>query len=190
MARPGVKPKPTKLNALHGNPGRRKANAREPVPSGDLNEPPTWFSPEQRAGWDYAIKHAPPGLLRPLDRSALVAWVVAEDLHRQACIMQQHVGLLTRVGRPPPRDADGNPLEPDERPLQQSPFLPIVNKQANIMLKAAAELGFTPSSRSRVIGGPEASSPLNLPMSAEQQEERPASLDDFLANPPPIPTLH
>ena len=32
----------------------------------------------------------------------------------------------------------------------QSPYLPIVNKQAQIMLKSAAELGFTPVSRSRV----------------------------------------
>jgi hypothetical protein len=35
------------------------------------------------------------------------------------------------------------------KPLQ-SPYLAILNKQAQIMLKAAAELGFSPSSRSRV----------------------------------------
>jgi phage terminase small subunit len=32
----------------------------------------------------------------------------------------------------------------------QSPYLPIVNKQAAIMLKAAEQLGFTPVARSRI----------------------------------------
>ena len=32
----------------------------------------------------------------------------------------------------------------------QSPYLPVVNKQALIMLRAAEQLGFTPGSRSRV----------------------------------------
>jgi phage terminase small subunit len=32
----------------------------------------------------------------------------------------------------------------------QSPYLSIINKQAQIMVKAAAEMGFTPSSRSRI----------------------------------------
>jgi len=32
----------------------------------------------------------------------------------------------------------------------QSPYLAIANKQAQIMTKAATEMGFTPASRSRV----------------------------------------
>ena len=32
----------------------------------------------------------------------------------------------------------------------QSPYLPVVNRQAHIMLKAAEQLGFTPAARSRV----------------------------------------
>jgi hypothetical protein len=32
----------------------------------------------------------------------------------------------------------------------QSPYLAILNKQAQIMLKAGAELGFSPASRTRV----------------------------------------
>jgi phage terminase small subunit len=38
----------------------------------------------------------------------------------------------------------------------QSPYLAILNKQAQIMLKAGAELGFSPSSRSRVQVMPDA----------------------------------
>jgi P27 family predicted phage terminase small subunit len=32
----------------------------------------------------------------------------------------------------------------------QNPFLPIMNKQAMIMLRAAEQIGFTPASRTRI----------------------------------------
>lgn len=132
----GRKPKPTHVKLVNGNPGRRPLNENEPQPQGDLTDPPEWFTDEQRAGWDYAISHAPRGLLRRLDRSTLVVWVVAEDLHRQASISVAKFGLITRSPK------QGEPM--------QNPYLPIINRQAQIMMKAAAELGFTPSSRSRI----------------------------------------
>ena len=81
---PGPKPKPTHLKVVEGNPGRRKLNDKEPKPRGNLYDPPDWLTDAQRAGWEYAIESAPFGLLKRLDRSVLTAWVVAEDLHRQA----------------------------------------------------------------------------------------------------------
>lgn len=87
-------------------------------------------------GWCYAIEHAPAGLLKKLDRTVLMIWVVAEDLHRQAAEKLAKFGLLTQAPN------SGMPM--------QSPFLPILNKQAQIMLKAAEQLGFTPASRSRI----------------------------------------
>ena len=33
----------------------------------------------------------------------------------------------------------------------QNPYLPIVNRQALVMLKAASELGFTPAARPRIV---------------------------------------
>src|SRR5690606_19844822 len=132
----GRKPKPTHLKLVAGNPGKRRLNENEPHPEGDLREAPTWMTESQREGWDYAIEHAPRGLLKLLDRSTLTVWVVAEDLHRQASIAVSKFGLITKSPK------QGEPM--------QNPYLPIVNRQAQIMLKAAAELGFTPSSRSRV----------------------------------------
>jgi P27 family predicted phage terminase small subunit len=132
----GAKPKPTHLKLLEGNPGRRPLNRKEPVPKGYLSDPPEWMSDSQRAGWNYAIEHAPNGLLKKLDSSVLVVWVVAEDLHRQATIAVEKFGLITKSPKA------GEPM--------QNPYLPIINRQAQIMMKAAAELGFTPSSRSRV----------------------------------------
>lgn len=132
----GRKPKPTYLRVLDGNAGHRPVNRDEPQPPGDLLDAPAWMTDSQKTGWRYAIEKAPGGLLRKLDQSILCIWVVAEDLHRQASEKVARHGALVRVG------ANGA--------WMQNPYLPILNKQAAIMMKAAAEMGFTPSSRTRV----------------------------------------
>lgn len=131
----GRKPKPTGLKLVSGNPGKRPLNKKEPRPRGNLYDPPDWLTESQRKGWEYAIECAPYGLLKRVDRSTLVAWVVAEDLHRQAVEKLNSGAMLIKT--------------PNGMPVQ-SPYLSIVNKQAQIMLKAASEMGFTPASRSRV----------------------------------------
>lgn len=130
------RPKPTLLRLIEGNRGERPLNADEPVPSGDLRDPLDWLTDSQKDGWRYAIEHAPRGLLKHLDRSVLAIWVIAEDMHRTAAMRIAKTALLIKAPH------TGTPM--------QSPYLAIVNKQANIMLKAAAELGFTPSSRSQI----------------------------------------
>ena len=132
---PGPPKKPTALKLVSGNPGKRALNKKEPKPRGNLYDPPAWLTEDQRKGWEYAIEVAPFGLLKRLDRSTLVAWVVAEDLHRQAVEKLNGGAMLIKT--------------PNGMPVQ-SPYLSIANKQAMIMLKAASEMGFTPASRSRV----------------------------------------
>lgn len=143
----GRKPKPTHIKLVEGNAGKRALNKREPVPDGDLCDAPGWLTDDQKDGWAYAIANAPSGLLKRLDRSTLAVWVVAEDLHRQASIAVGKFGLITKS------PTKGEPM--------QNPYLPIINRQAQLMLKSAAELGFTPSSRSRVgvSGGDETEDP-------------------------------
>ena len=132
----GRKPVPTQLKVVRGNPGKRALNKNEPQPAGDLSDPPDWMSESQKAGWVYAIENAPRGLLRKLDRSVITACVVAEDFHRKATEQVDKFGLLTKAPN------TGLPI--------QSPYLPVVNKQAAIMLKAGEQLGFSPASRSRI----------------------------------------
>lgn len=142
----GRKPKPTHLKLIEGNAGKRALNKKEPFPQGNLHEAPEWFTEDQKTGWAYAIANSPCGLLKLLDRSALTVWVVAEDMHRQATVAVGKFGLITKS------PSKGEPM--------QNPYLPIINRQAQIMMKAAAELGFTPSSRSRVeISGGETEDP-------------------------------
>jgi phage terminase small subunit len=90
----------------------------------------------QKEGWRYAITHAPPGLLKRSDRSVLTTWVVAEDLHRAACEAQATAPLLIE--------------SPVKGVKIQSGYLAIINRQAVILMKAASELGFSPTARPRI----------------------------------------
>ena len=130
----GRKPKPTHLKILEGKDSFIPST--EPVPVGDLESAPEWMSADQQTAWQYAIENSPSGLLKLLDKSVLTAWVIAEDLHRQAVQEVNRRGLIVKS------PVKGEPM--------QNPWLAIANRQAQLMMKAAAELGFTPSSRSRV----------------------------------------
>lgn len=132
----GRKPKPTWLKVVAGNPGKRPINDAEPIPAEELVDAPGWMNAEQQEVWRQAIRQAPPGLLRSLDESVLAIWVVAAVMHRDAAQRVARVGTMVRA------PGSGYPM--------QNPYLAVVNKQAQIMLKAAAEMGFTPSARSRV----------------------------------------
>lgn len=131
----GRKPKPTQLKIIAGNPGGRPMNEDEPIPEGDLYDAPEWMSAGQKESWAYAIEHAPEGLLKKLDRAAFTSFIIAEDRHRRAEIMVEQEGMTLVSVR-------GNAMP--------HPMLSEARLQAQIMLKAAGEIGFTPSSRSRV----------------------------------------
>lgn len=103
-----------------------------PEGTGLLWSPPEWFNDEQRAQWDYALQHAPPGLLTGTDREVLVIWCVAAIEHALAVVQVRRLGQVVK-------SAEGSPY--------QNPFLGIANRQALIMLRAGAEMGFSPASR-------------------------------------------
>jgi P27 family predicted phage terminase small subunit len=132
----GRKPKPSWLKIVSGNPGRRPMNDAEPEPTGDISSAPEWLTDSQREVWRTAVENAPPGLLRSIDESVFLVWVIAKDLHRDATEKVAKYGAVIK--------------SPDKGTPMQSPFVSVLNRQAQIMLKAAAEMGFTPSSRSRV----------------------------------------
>jgi phage terminase small subunit len=167
----GRKLKPSVLHQLHGRPGKRRLNPDEPKPPGTLDDPPDWMGPSQRAGWAYAVAAMPRGVLTQADRGVLGVWVVAEDLHRRATEAQNQAGaLLVRAPH------TGTP--------QQSPYLPIINRQALLMLRAAAELGFSPVSRPRINAGTVALAPVGIAPEDAGASEPELSLEDFLANHP------
>jgi len=101
---------------------------------------PDWLSPSQKEGWRKAIEVAPKGLLKKIDSSILTIWVVAESVHREASALLAEEGLTVK-------SVNGY--------LIQSPYLPIINRQAVLMLKASTALGFDPASREKLDIQPE-----------------------------------
>ncbi len=132
----GRKPKPTRLKILEGNPGRRPVNGQEPRPPGGLPSCPAHLSPSAKAEWKrLAGSLNRIGMLTEIDRAAMAAycqaygrWVEAErKLAETPALLKTPAGYV-----------------------QPSPWIAIANKQLELMAKFMAELGLTPSSRSRL----------------------------------------
>lgn len=156
----GRKPKPTHLHVIEGtrNATRHRKRAQEPQPIGSLARPPAWLTRRQREVWVQGLRSAPRGLLKAIDASVYLVWVVACDAHRQAVEQIAAAGpdgLVARTAtRPGPPDEDGRPTI-IEGTIKPSPLVAVMNSQAMIMIRAAAEMGFTPSSRARVSADPD-----------------------------------
>jgi len=139
----GRRPKPTALPKLHGtynatNHGRDRAH--EPVPMGDLEEPPPDLTESQEAGWRYAIANMPKGVVKLIDRGILKVWVEAEDRHNTARMMQAMLDQDTKLKL----------LVKGPNGLEPSPYNVILDKCAQTMFRAAQELGFSPAARPRL----------------------------------------
>ena len=135
-SRSGRRPKPTDLKLVEGRFYR--LNKAEPIPSGELQDPPIIFDAGQCDVWNYAIDNAPRGLLKRLDAGLLQTWVVAHCLHDEAIKALQSSPRIIK--------------SPNGMPIQ-SPWLQILNKQAAIMLRVAGDLGFSPASRACISLG-------------------------------------
>lgn len=98
--------------------------------------PPDWLSNNQKSLWEAALKLSAPDQLRPVDASVLFVWVVAKDLMQQAATQLSRESLVIK-----------SPRTNREVP---NPLVGIIAKQSAIVLRAAAELGFSPCSRSRL----------------------------------------
>jgi phage terminase small subunit len=155
----------------------------EPKPDGDLSDAPDWLNEAQQTCWRCASSNRPRGMLKRIDLGVLVAWSIAEDLHRQAAEAQAKVGLLVRIKT---RATIG---QDDPGVPAASPYINILNQQAKIMLKAASELGFTQVSRPRVYGGPSVPGP-NFGVNSAATTEDHMSLDEYLTSAPKVPIVH
>lgn len=136
MARPGTKPKPTKLKILEGNPGKRPINIHEPKPKPITPACPRWLSPAAKKEWKRIVPELENlGLLTCVDGAALegycqsyARWVEAEQfLGKHGTIFKTPSGYI-----------------------QQLPQVSIAQKYLNIVKAFCAEFGLTPSSRSGI----------------------------------------
>lgn len=132
----GRKPKPTARKLWEGNPGKRAINGREPDVPPDLPSCPAHLSPTAKAEWKRLARAMNRiGLLSVIDRAALAGYCQAYG---------RWVEAEKQLAATPPL------LKTPSGYVQPSPWLAIANKNAELMQKWMAELGMTPSSRSRV----------------------------------------
>lgn len=133
----GRKPVPLDVKLASGNPGKRPLNRNEPIALGTIPDPPDWMSEQQKAIWREGLEAAPKGQLKRVDASVFTTWVVATATHRAAAELVAKEGVLVPA-------TDGSKF------MVQHPALAIQNKQAELAMRAAAQLGFDPCSRSRL----------------------------------------
>lgn len=144
----GRKPQPTHLKLVKGNPGRRPINPREPSPVSELPAVPPELNDDAKVEWGRLSEELYRlGLLTKVDRGALAAvcqawgrWMQAERaLAEMAKKDPVTFGLLIKT-------KNGNAI--------QNPLVGIANKAMSDYVRACAEFGMTPSSRTRVHGEP------------------------------------
>lgn len=131
----GRKPSPTHLKVLRGNPGKRKLNRREPKPQGSLGSAPAWLNKAAKAEWRRVLKEAPTGLLTSLDRQVLA----------QYCQNVARIAALERIV-----EEEGYTFLSEKGYVCQRPEMGMLKNLQTIQRGLCAELGFSPSSRSRV----------------------------------------
>lgn len=132
----GRKPKPTALKLVDGNPGKRRITGREPKPPTAQPTCPAHLSATAKTEWKrLAGVLNGVGLLTRIDRTVLAAYCQAYG---------RWVEAERKLAETPPL------LKTPAGYVQVSPWITISNRQVELMTRLMAELGLTPSARSRL----------------------------------------
>ncbi len=149
----GRKPIPTLLKLVSGTQRKHRLNPDEPIPAGDLLAPPEQFTDAQKAEWAYALDNAPLGLLRRLDRVLFAQWCIASvDLNIAEAALQLEGAVVKKGGdQRITVNPDGSQTKTVRSvTMVKNPWVVIRRDAFDRLMKATAELGFSPTSRSRI----------------------------------------
>jgi P27 family predicted phage terminase small subunit len=132
---PGPKKEPTALKIIKGNPGKQKLPDKEPIPKSRAPKCPDWLIPEGKGEWTRIIPELDSlGLATNLDLGVLAGycqsyarWKEAEDELRETYIVMGDKGYMNI-----------------------HPLVTVSHKYQDKMLKYAAELGLSPSARTKI----------------------------------------
>ena len=141
------------IKELAGVPGHRPLPENEPEPVGSLQDPPEHLTAEEKETWVFAIEHSPPGLLRLLDSHLFLSWVrAATELE----LAEQKIAELGRVVKQggavrTTTTPEGKVTKTVRSDMEvESTWVGIRDKAFVRMVRATSELGFSPTSRSRI----------------------------------------
>lgn len=164
----GRKPKPTALKLVTGNPGKRAINENEPKPAvlAQAPPPPRHLTATAKAEWRRLSKELHLlGLLSELDVAVFASycdsfatWVEArralEAVRREEAQIDRQIAKRIAAGQEVTEtnhSAFGGLLTyTSNGNVIQNPLIGIMNKAKVDMNRFAAELGLTPSARSRI----------------------------------------
>lgn len=137
----GPKPKPTQFKVLHGNPGKRPLNEREPQPESVVPDCPEHLDAEAQREWArISVELHAMGVIAKVDRAALAAYCTAWGRWVKA------EGALAK---------SGEILKSKKtEEYYQNPYLAVANRAMKQMKEFLVEFGMTPSSRTRLQVGP------------------------------------
>lgn len=156
MSLAGRKPKPNELKKLEGNPGRRPINEAAPVFAEIGERPPVDFEAvmDKRAleEWDRMIPNLRGlGIITTVDASLLVNYCITASVAMQAALDIQKHGLTYE-----------NETREGGIALRKNPAVDIFNQAAATCKTLMAEMGLTPSARSKlVVSKPEDDDPMD-----------------------------
>jgi len=133
----GRKPKPTHLKVLEGNRGHRKLEPhREPAPRNPRPRCPHYLRGEARKRFQLLARELyRTGILTIVDTDILAVYCEAYGRWREASAELKTQTYIIQT-------TNGNWI--------QNPLVGLVNKAEQQMLKAAEQLGMSPSARSRI----------------------------------------
>ena len=151
----GRKPKPEALRKLEGNLSKRANTGQEPRfdPVTDAN-PPEWLDTIAQALWrQVAPQLTAQGLFSEVDHASLGALCLAYSRWRKAeQLVQRQIDAAEKPAQP---NALELPLAMEFKTpqgySQQIPQIGIANTYLDKFLKLAAEFGFTPAARARML---------------------------------------
>jgi P27 family predicted phage terminase small subunit len=139
MAPRGKKPLPSNVHQLHGNPGKRPLNDREPSPPIGRPRMPKDFDAVAQREWK---RQAPVlrelGILTKIDHAMFEAYCQTyADWIKYTELAQKTPLVKTPSGR-----------------IRISPYMELADRALKNLRAIATEFGLTPSSRSRIKAEP------------------------------------
>lgn len=140
MATRGRKPKTRAQKERAGNPGKRPLNDREPEYEAKAPRCPAHLPAEAKREWKRRVAELhEAGAVSPCHIAVLCAYCEAWARYVKASKNVQEFGEVI--------------VSPKTKTIYASPYLHILTAAEKQMVAYAAELGITPSSQSRIIGG-------------------------------------
>lgn len=139
MGKRGPKPQPSVIKLARGNPGKKKVNKNEPLPTCDNIEPPDYLQGKSLEKWHELKRH--------LTKMGVMTDADVETLARYCTMYEQWIKYLDQVRR----GLDVLVIRDDSgkvKYMQSTPAAVRLDKLAVSMLRIEQEFGLTPSARS------------------------------------------